>query len=188
MCNQLMSYSYKTLFIEAYERTNRLGLSSPCQSDYLSEGRIIDFFTSLKIHWRLSQLYKNIDIEVLSLQCFQVHDYIHMYIDKIIKHNAVFTIGFIKMPNSAFFEFDEKYLIKLLKEGSGKENFNMHAWLTFPSGEILDASILHSIAVKYNKKIRKHAYIGDYPESLTNMQYIPMVLGKEILYKLVSNT
>lgn len=64
--------------------------------------------------------------------------------------------------------------------GQSGQGLNVHAWLTLPSGEILDFTLLSTLAAALPNQWGqwKGHVLGGYPaEVLNGHRYVPMVLG-----------
>jgi hypothetical protein len=179
-----MNDEYIELFRSATERTRVLNLLPDDDVSITSESRYLNFWMEWRLRWFLSKKFKGLKSSHISLQCFNLHSLLQRELFKNFGINSFFTLGYIKKPNINFFEFSEADVSGWLKNGLKKEVLNMHAWLTLPSGEIIDISFLHTMAVKFNKKLHIHVYIGDYSDKLKNMDYIPMYIGDKLLIEL----
>ncbi|MES7579684.1 hypothetical protein U6Q50_12295, partial [Cutibacterium acnes] len=58
---------------------------------------------------------------------------------------------------------------------------NLHAWLTAPSGEIIDAALFTTISVVKNQPEFMGGVIASTNESLTDLSYHPQLIGQNYL-------
>lgn len=86
---------------------------------------------------------------------------------------------------SDLYKFDEKFIEEKLnapKTNVG-DAVSIHAWLTFPSMEVLDMSLPTSFAVLKNKPESRGAVLAKYADSITGFSYRPMLIGEDFLFK-----
>lgn len=78
----------------------------------------------------------------------------------------------------------EEELRDVLQNGLKKFSLNMHSWLTLPSMEILDFTILTTIAHVKQLGQGYFGVISRHPNDLIGMSYHPMLLGDDFLRRI----
>lgn len=108
--------------------------------------------------------------------------------DNGIKHSL--TIGNVKVNGKPYFTTTLESLTKEVENGYIPfEPANAHAWLTLDSGQILDLSILASIANKNKEKELSvfDAILVSKNDTPSKLEHIPMFTGFGYHFKVVTN-
>lgn len=127
-------------------------------------------------------------------QCIKWSQFIRPYLEDVIECPLYLTIGQLWRNGKPVYAPSWEQLYHWKSEGfriadfgpSGG-GFQLHAWLTLPSGEILDFTLLSSLAAAAPKGWAKAAgqVIGGYPvEVFQGHEFIPMVVGDEYAIRL----
>jgi len=172
---------YLENFKKAIERTEELGLSVP-NVEYNGK-RYLDskFLNDLPL-----LLYRElgaIDHNDLYKNCMAIHYQLKPIFEKIFNIEIYFTLGNAKVNDTYLFKIEESEIIDLL-ENKVKKPINIHAWLTLPSMEILDFSLVTTYCITNKVQegmggvITKH-----YSELTLGMMYEPMLIGDDFLRK-----
>ena len=92
------------------------------------------------------------------------------------------TLGWIDDgTDHGIFRFDDAFISKSLTAGHHAADINVHAWLTLPSMEIVDASLLTTIALVQGIPERLGSVLLKQADEVVGMTYRPMLVGHEFL-------
>lgn len=137
---------------------------------------------------KIGGLYQSImgssDPEAHVGQCVSLHLETQDAVSKLLGCEALFTLGWIYRPNSTnLFEFDELFIAHSLQDGLFGE-VNIHAWLTLPSMEIIDASLGTTLGVLWNDPKLIGGITAAHADELQGgIEYKPMLIGQDFLIR-----
>ena len=176
-----MDQEYNQLFSKAIEQTKNLGLSVPESAFRTTEPKILTDDIAAQVANAFSDAFNEWSNDDFVCQCMLAHIIFQPHLEQIINHQVTFTVGYIKGETQSYFVFTEDDARKWIADGTPKANTELHAWLTLPSGEVLDLTFPLTYA-KYNSlNFPRGAMIADYSSNLNGMKYIPMYLGIDFL-------
>ena len=156
--------TYHELFIQAIKRTVALGCEIPCISfettTFLKEPSVI-----LK---ELEDLLGGPDnTELLVSQCLPIHTTLLPRLEKVLNTDIYFTIGSVSYQNSKWFTITEEEIIGYLNNGMPFKS-QIHAWLTLPSMEIIDVTLLKTYTYANKLEEKGAGIIMDHSSAIQN--------------------
>lgn len=175
---------YKNYFFQAIERTKRFGLNTPnlqtSNTSYLKE------YSGDQISELMAQEFGDLNETDVAFQCFDLSFKLSNLLKKRLGWPSYFTIGHVEKNNEFFYKQTEQSLKFFLDNGVNSLEVDFHAWLTLPSMEILDYSLLSSVAKKYGIRNLMGKGYTLCPDELADkgIKFVPMLIGIEYLYKL----
>ncbi|WP_165395066.1 hypothetical protein [Thiomicrorhabdus indica] len=178
-------YDYEKEFREAVERTLRLGLTTP-EIEY-EEGLLLDDDFHLdEVKEKISKEFARHSVDDLAAQCINLHLMLEGFMQDA-GQNCFYTIGYVVTPDQEFFRFTEEDLQADLASGKRSEKFsiNLHTWITLPTMEVIDVSLLTSFSKFYDNPDYAGRVIARHPSNLVNgVEFYPMIVGTEFLDRL----
>lgn len=179
--------SYEARFLEAIERSERLGFAPPMitttQPHVLNKASVQKAILDLMVDY----LGNPPNPRMLIGTCLATHMNLRGTLEKIVNTKAFFTLGHVRVGNSHYHEFSENDVVNWMKHGiPDLSEFKGHAWLTLPSMEIVDFTFTPtatSISMRDTGDVCVGA-IADYPSNLNNMDYHPVIVGEDIVSKI----
>lgn len=177
--------SYLEDFQCAVERTKKFHLQTPKikfqpNTLILSPDKINEFS---KIVAPLFEKYSHDEFKFYE-NCFTVsvdlieiiHDWIHV--------DPVFTLGWIDNGSAnGYFKFDESLISHTLKYGVMNNSIAIHAWLTLPTMEIIDATFLTLFALLNDDDKHIGGCILSHADAVSGLRYKPMLIGTDYIVK-----
>lgn len=138
---------------------------------------------------RLAELYQRVigtrRPEEVAGQCVSVHLETQAAVSELLGCEVFFTLGWVYLSETGteWFKFDDQFIANSLQNGlAGK--VSLHAWLTLPSMEIIDASLATSIAVSRNQLEGLGGLTFKHADELTGgVRYKPMLVGEDFLLR-----
>ncbi|SEG29785.1 hypothetical protein [Billgrantia desiderata] len=169
--------TYVERFRAAQARTGRLGLPVPTVST--TDARFLTGPGLSDLHALLTDLFSELSPKDLVAQCVSIHRATRADVSRVLGCDAVLTIGHVEMAEAVLFErSEEDYLANL--EGTFLANLNqVHCWLTLPSMEIVDLTLVTSLAViqQWDESYVGRPILRHGDELTGGMAYHPMLLG-----------
>lgn len=164
--------NYKSNFLAALERSRKFGLSCPNFS-YSNKEIINNHFLQ-----RLIQKLGKLNPELIVGKCLQMSCDAQFLIGSDLKQVSYLTIGNVRDTENGKYIWHqtESQLFSSLEFGpKPNESIKFHAWLTFPSLEILDLTIASSICRVQKKKAFGGILYGS-ASKFPQFEYIPMLV------------
>ncbi|XHH29424.1 hypothetical protein WIW49_00290 [Xanthomonas euroxanthea] len=175
-----MQYDYEREYSAACEQTKALKLHAPSLGKR-SPQQLSDLHRP-RLAKLISELVQSLEAKDLAGQCFAVHVAAAPLIEKEFGVAAVPTFGWIKLPTEELFRTDEHALARYLVEGVPSRKLNLHCWLTLSSFEIVDITMLTSMAVVNGTDEGLGGIIAKHWRELINgLEYHPQLIGEEYL-------
>lgn len=176
--------SYKTAFEGALGRTKKYGLIVS-EIPFL-EGRLMNPTILYELTLAVRGFFKSLTLEDLKTKQLHIHRELHEIAEETFESPAFFTMGWVQFCSHHYFRFDEEEISKILNPGAKtQEKPKLHAWLTFPTMEILDFSINTILAAELNRPEVEGKTIAAHPSSFgENLQFHPMLVGDDLLNKI----
>lgn len=179
---------YQALFEEAVARTRNHGLRTPDVNYHPTRLLTTEFHKQFP--YRLREAVGDIRPDELVFQCLAIHYRLLETMQDMLNTEVFFTIGWVGLGDAekggketTLFEFGEDWIRESLKRGhSGGPTAKLHAWLTLPSMEIIDLSIISSIAVIHKMPEGMGGVLSNHADELLNgLHYVPMLVGDDFL-------
>jgi hypothetical protein len=181
-------YSYAEEFRKAILFTKELGFRTP---DFVFRDKLYcDQEAINKISKLLEQelVTNKMRIEDLTAQCLNMNIRIVKKLSNILRCKAIVTIGYItiKSANEDLYRFSREELRNWLNPNSMVNQANAHAWITLESGEVVELTLLTSIAVIKGCE-GKGAFMCARPEDPgMAIEFHPIAVGIEVIEKAFS--
>ena len=173
--------SYETDFIKANHRRNLIGLE-PLEIES-SNSRFLDGNEADYMSIALANVTNKYTTEHVSGQCLSVHLELLDHVRNYFKSPAYYTIGYFSINGIPAYNFNEEDLrIWYLNGIPNYPRLDIHAWITLPTGEILDFTLPTTLGVAQNEPKLIGGVISKHYSELTNsLSYSPMILGEDSL-------
>lgn len=130
-------------------------------------------------------------IENLSAKCVPVHVAVLEIVAAIVGTTPVLTFGCVTSEaGDKWFSVTKDEIRHWLSNGvENPHSLKLHAWLTLPSMEIIDFTLLPTHAHVQHMKAGttgpvEFGVIAKHPDALTGMTYKPIVVGNDLAGKL----
>ncbi len=179
------SAGYLTELFDAIQRTRRLGVTPPFPLLFTN--------SVLMTQAKLEEVVRTADkqlgllrIKDIQGQCMSLHLRLLPILEEVFCCPIFYTIGYVETANGVYLAHTEKYLAELLEIGEVAHPIDIHAWLTLPSGEIFDASLLTTIAAMTDDlPIPLGGVIAGDANVLRSrgLHYHPTIVGTDFLFK-----
>lgn len=165
---------------KAQQRTRRFGL--PCPEIPMACNRL-SIPSNLA---RLPYVVGELDVKDVVAKCLSLHLRLRELLEQFFEVPVLYTIGYVYVPPHYLFKQTESELFKLMNKGiTSPHQVNLHAWLTLPSMELLDFSLLTSLVILNGCAEGQGGIIFSHADELVNgLQYHPMLLGEEYLRRI----
>jgi hypothetical protein len=174
--------AYRDEFIQAAKRTESFKL--PFEDFYLdSTLRLLDANNPTILTEAIKVALGNPTDEELIGNCLDVTRHLVRPISELFGVDAIYTLGWLDMGDGErWFEFDDQYIDKSIQEGhvAGSKK-PIHAWLTLPNMEIIDATLGSSLSKIYNQPHFMQQVIARYADTLDRIRFKPMLIGTGFL-------
>ncbi len=171
---------YFDRFLEADERTAKFGLGEKKMKKielFYSQSHLSSKFEDF-----LFKVMPMNNLNILSRNCLAVN---LALIEKIKGHfqcDASYTIGYVEYSGKPIFKKTEGELSIIMQDKSRKNEANLHAWITLDSFEIIDLTILTTMANYLNEDSIRGQIIFENPDTLKNgLSYFPMLTSAKYL-------
>jgi len=173
---------YVNEFVTAIKRTQKLKLE--LETPFIdSSGRYIKPETYKEVKKIILESFPEFSSGKYAKQCMDISLKAKVILEDYFNADIFFTIGDISVEGKKQFNFDEKYIKKLLASKQFNANLKLHAWLTLPSLEIIDLSLAQSVLLMSGDPISSD-YILSSPDKLKDgLEYHPMIIGENFLHK-----
>jgi len=115
-------------------------------------------------------------------KCFNVHNFIYNALYDEFRTPCYLTLGWVEYNGKPFFRHSRDDLRNWVAYGvPDRDNVNLHAWITFPSGEMLDATIASVIALNEGDNGADGDVYWFESEACGPFLYHPTIIGMESL-------
>lgn len=99
--------------------------------------------------------------------------------------DAIYTLGWMSYGGHPVYQFGPRDVEHWLARGMpDRRRIDVHAWVTLPSGEIIDASWLTTVGIVQNRRELIGAVILTDPDQTTSHQYHPVTVDTPLLFRL----
>jgi hypothetical protein len=183
---------YRQQFEEAVGFTRALGCS--VEPVHWTEASVLEERVDPATIERVLRAARIEDLSQSAVQCIKWSAYIRPYLEEEIGSPVWLTIGQLWRKGKPIYGPSWQVLDRWHKEGFGMADFGesgtgfqLHAWLTLSSGEILDFTLLSSLAafVPQTWLPMAGSVIGGYPtHAFEGHEFVPMVVGDDYAIRL----
>lgn len=176
----VMLGAYEAEWMQALARTERYGLPvpagfSPQTGLLLTESKMREL--SRLVEAAISGLTAS---DVVG-QCLAIHFGLAPVVQRWLGCPIHFTLGWVDDGEDGWFRFGDKEIESLLENGHQGGPVSVHAWLTLPALEIIDATLPTSYAIVNNEPKGVGGLISQHADNLKGMAYMPVLVGHEFL-------
>jgi len=178
-----MPSHYAEEWLSAIERTKRFHLKIPSHQIevdklFLTADRQAEF-----PHIIQREIGNLAPYDIVS-QCLYISYRLAPILQEWLACPVLYTLGWIDDgTDKALFKFDDVFIAEKLKRGHTEGPVNIHAWLTLPSMEVIDAALPTTISVLQNIPECYGRVIAQPADELKIMTYKPMLIGPDFLLK-----
>ncbi|AXA80687.1 hypothetical protein CE206_29410 (plasmid) [Achromobacter xylosoxidans] len=175
--------SYAADWTAALERTAHFNLAVPAQpapteERYLTEVRHAEF------PYVVRRALGQVAARDIVAQCMAIHIRLRPAIEEWLGCAAHFTIGWVDVDaGKPLFKFDDTFIADKLASGHPGGLISLHAWITLPTMEVIDASLPTTFAVLQNLREGHGSVIASRADELKDFAYRPMLVGDDFLRK-----
>ena len=136
-------------WIRAWKLTQQLGVQAPHLPPTSWSGKRYispELAAGLLHHVRKQFLGRSLSEFVL--KCFDVHNFVYNTLYDEFQTPCYLTLGWVEYENKPLFRHSENELRQWVSVGvPNSDDVHLHCWITFPSGEMVDATIASVIAL-----------------------------------------
>lgn len=180
MSNQKAEITYEDEFRASIERTHNWGMPSIEFSE--KKDRYINEATLKKVGDCISSHISHLEPSDISQQCFAVSLALLKPLQETLGVPVHYTLGYVRLNGRPVFYTAEDGLKEILTSGFSNPAFNLHAWLTLPSHEIIDITFGTSYGVVNNEPKLIGSMVVLHPDQLTKgLSYHPQLVGESFL-------
>lgn len=176
--------AYMRAFKQAIRRTERIGLSvppfEPRQGALLNEAALRDLAVAT------GDLVSRFggDPRILAGQCLAMNVEFEELASEVLGIDAVFTIGAVRGTRGPMFGMPARKMTAIVRNGPASPLLNLHAWLTLPTYEIVDITLMTSMAVATGRDELTGHIVADHPANLrSDLRYRPTLVGTDFLFR-----
>lgn len=127
----------------------------------------------------------------LACKCLEVHTTMLELVGDTVGVSPVLTVGDVTVGNKRAYNFSRESAVAQMSREPGTATFNVHAWLTLPSLEIVDFTLLPTYATAndgarrlYEKRRESPGILANHWSMFSGISYHPVVLGTDAVDKL----
>ncbi|QEY16049.1 hypothetical protein D0C16_08680 [Cellvibrio sp. KY-GH-1] len=176
---------YANNFLKALNTTRELKLDTPHVK--FQSKRIITENLLRRVPKLIEKRLGKLPIEQVAGQCIAIHYNIKKTLEELFNTELYYTIGYVENQFDNRFYHDKNDIINLLQSKTAKPQLNLHTWLTFPSMEIMDYSLLSTYAVAYSRPDHYFDLLAEHADELKNgIRYHPTIVGEDFLERIGS--
>ena len=135
-----------------------------------------------------------VDLSQVKGRCLQFHVEMSNAMRQVFNLNSVLTIGYVTYHGQDFYKFDSISSKLTRVQADGKHVIDIHVWLTLPSYEIIDFTLLAHMAYIHSSPEKKERlksatdfpyYFGSaaFLHSDEGVAYHPRYVGEDVLRK-----
>lgn len=145
--------TYKKELVEAINRSKNSGLIVQEFIYDKNESLILSIENQIKLNELLHHYVYSKNIEAIANQCFFWNFHLQQAIEELLRCDSILTVGYVDFKNrSAFITSTEEILTWLNVKYDTLQHRNIHVWLTLPTFEIIDITLVSSF-LKINNEI-----------------------------------
>lgn len=177
---------YKEEWQDALERTKRYGLNVPADAYQQQQQKYLTKEVHDRFPYVVRDAFGNLEYEDIVAQCMAIHYRLAPVMEDLLKCPVFFTIGWIDDGSEqGMFRFGEEFIQEHLnapKTTVGGQA-NLHAWLTLPSMEVIDISLVTTIVVLQKLDKGHGGVLAGPADDFNGFAYKPMLVGTDFLRK-----
>ena len=170
-------------WIDAWKLTQELGVKAPplppaswAGKSYISNELTRGLLGTVKRQF-LGQ-----PLSAYVLKCFDVHNFIYNALYDEFRTPCYLTLGWVEHRGKPLFRHSREDLVKWAAIGvPNRDDVHLHCWITFPSGEMLDATIASVIALSNHAGGEAGEIYWFENETCGPFVYHPTIIGMESL-------
>ncbi len=181
--------NYRAHFAAAEARTREYGLKVPAVR--LDPRPLLTTEMREQLPILMNEALGRMSIRDLVYQRVSLHHSLRASVSALIQADVYLTLGWVRLldemgEDARLFEFDEEWIEhSLQRRGISSEATELHAWLTLPSMEIIDLSLLSSVAIINRTPARMGAVLIHRADDTTRgICYVPMLIGDDFLKRI----
>ena len=167
----------------AIERTRRFNLTLPSLPGMT--GRLFDEKRQSEFPYVVREALGELEAEDLAAQCLSIHYRLAPIIEQWLGCPVAYTLGWVDDESeNGLFRFGDAFIEETLnKPIAPGSSVKIHAWLTLPSMEIIDASLATSFSKAHHKPEWEGLVLTKHADELKGMAYKPVLVGDDFLHK-----
>lgn len=138
-----------------------------------------------KLAFALPYCMQDLSDKEVSARCHVIHHRFAPLVSGLLGCPALYTLGWIDdgTPKGIYRGFDDSFIAAALDGKYSGKTMDFHAWLTLPSMEIIDLTLVTTHAVNSETDDGLRVSMLGPPESFLPLAYKPMLVGVEFLDK-----
>lgn len=174
--------TYLQEFKRALIRSEKLGLQVPEYYHEPTTPRWLNAKTNDEFAHVVRDALGEVDFSDVNAQCLAFHHRLVPVVSQWLGCEVFYTMGWVDFgAGGSLFQCDEASLAETLRKGQDGNTANIHAWLTLPSMEILDATLSTTLARSNNSAEMLFRAITRHADELNGLTYKPMIVGDDFL-------
>lgn len=174
---------YKDEWQDALMRTTRFGLNLPENANLQTQTKYLTQEIHDRFPYVVRDAFGDLEYEDVVAQCMAIHYRLGPVMEDLLKCPVFLTIGWVDdCTERGMFRFGEKFIRERLeapKSVGGQAN--LHAWLTLPSMEVIDVSLVTTIAVVQKLDKGHGGVLAGPADNFKGFAYKPMLVGDDFL-------
>lgn len=175
-----MNRTYPELYVEAEQNTRSLGKTVPRLAP-VSGWRITEEH-GMELMARLGGFNPDLrQPSAFAFQCAGRNRELRPLIEDIIGMKCALTIGDVRWEEKRLWTFDLENFPEMGRSG------NYHVWLTAANGEIVDLTVLVSIAALRGTPLDSAVPVAGLPAELSPLSWRPVLVGDDAVGALLED-
>ncbi len=172
---------YQEAFHAALEWTEKQGLIVP--QTYFTEDRFLNEKNMEQLTIDLKPLFKAMVFEEFKTKALSLHQDLQEMVEDILECPVFYTIGCVRVGRDDYFKLTHETISKSLSSGR-RNKLQLHAWLTFPSMEIIDFSINSILSEILHQADIAGKILAAHPSHFgKGLVFQPLLVGDDFLRK-----
>ena len=171
-------------WIAAHEFTTKLGINIPPlpPDSYSKRKYLSSSFCDAALH-QLRTKYHGQDLNQFLLKCFPVHEFLYnVFFDCFHDTPCYLTLGSVEHQGHEYFKHSREDIIRWISSRyPDPDHVEMHCWITFCSGEMVDATIQSVISYSDGRPSDAGEILWFQDEVSDDFIYHPTILSVEAL-------
>lgn len=145
------------------------------------EGRLLNDVRLFRLRGRLSEVFGEIGVQNLNGRCVTVSYEMMELIREVFEVEPILTIGWLTIEDKPMFYKSSEEISNLIVNGSNGGLFEMHAWITLPTMEILDFTFATSYGVNRGDERLIGQLIAGHMDEMEGMAFHPCLVGYDVI-------
>jgi len=173
--------AYSKEFISALNLTTELNLSDSIYT--IDQNQTFGSSSNyIEIRRILTHIFPEFETHGLANLCVGVSCFMKPYLEKLLGSKLYITNGYYLIEDEKKYHLDKESAIEIMRRSKRSDRIDFHTWLTLPSLEIIDLTLVSSLARK-NKDLPHNDFIFIHPDNLKALSYHPVIIGEAFLEK-----